>query len=372
MRIAHVTGVRSDGLNGGIERHVLNLATAQKARGDAPLVVVPEPGALTEACTEYGIPVAVEAGLAGATTRQALSADPQTKRTIENLCSLFAKSGTEIIHSHTRAAGAKTITAGNRIRVPCIFTDHELRISSPYDDLNLRFAAIVVCRSVFELLRRKIPPEETLYYIPNGTKAQGHITRHKLVTSRPHPELMSVGRQVFSKGLDILILAMAELKRRRGSDCPALNIYGEGSLEGELKEMVLVLRLDNRVRFHGAKPGILEVCPATDVLVVSSRIETGPLVALEAMSRGMPIVATSVGDIPEMIPDQRYGHVVKAGSIIALADGIESMLADVYAGRFDPDLSIERHRRLFTVEKMADCMDAAYKDWIAREATERQ
>ena len=174
------------------------------------------------------------------------------------------------------------------------------------------------------------------------------------------------------KGPDIAILAMADLKQRHGRECPVLNVYGKGGLEGYLKEMVSVLRLGDVVRFHGVKQGILEQCPATDILVLSSREEAGPLVVLEAMSRGMPIVATRVGEIGEIIPDKRYGNVVMNGSITALADGIESTLADVRAGRFDPDLPISRHQELYTVEKMAERVDTAYRALIARNATARR
>ena len=147
--------------------------------------------------------------------------------------------------------------------------------------------------------------------------------------------LISVARLEHIKGHDIAILAMVELKRRLGVDCPALNLYGAGKWEEYLKEMVSVLRLDDVVRFHGVHLGILERCPATDILIVSSRMEAGPMVAVEAMSRGMPIVAFRVGEIEEMIPDRRYGYVVEKKSIKALADGIDSMLSDVRAGRFD-------------------------------------
>ena len=154
---------------------------------------------------------------------------------------------------------------------------------------------------------------------------------------------------------------MVELKRRLGVDCPALNVYGAGKWEEYLKEMVSVLRLDDVVRFHGVHLGILERCPATDILIVSSRMEAGPMVAVEAMSRGMPIVAFRVGGIEEMIPDRRYGYVVEKKSIKALADGIDSMLSDVRAGRFDPDLQVSRHRALYTVDKMAERIDAVYE-----------
>jgi glycosyltransferase involved in cell wall biosynthesis len=103
------------------------------------------------------------------------------------------------------------------------------------------------------------------------------------------------------------------------------------------------------------------------VSILSLCTEAGSLVAVEAMSRGMPIVATPVGEIEEMIPDQRYGYIVRSGSILALADGIESMLSDVRAGRFDPDLPISRHRALYALDKLVERIDAIYKRLTTRD-----
>jgi glycosyltransferase involved in cell wall biosynthesis len=204
---------------------------------------------------------------------------------------------------------------------------------------------------------------DTLYCVPNGTRAVPRVT-----SGAPRPSLISVGRLELAKGHEIAILAMAELKRRHGPDCPPLNIYGAGSLEEYLNEMVSVLGLEDTVRLRGIQLGVLENCPATDILVISSIAETGPLVALEAMSRGMPVVGTRVGEIAEMIPDQRYGYVVQARSIRALADGIESMLSDLHSGRFDPELPIARHREFYTVEKMAEGVDVVYRRLVTRDA----
>ena len=353
MRIAQVTDVK-EGLCGGIERHVLNLAIAQKARGDNPIVVTPRSGDLTAACDEYGIPVAIETRLSGRPVPD------ETRRTINDLCPLFTKLGVDVIHCHAPSPEMQVIAAGNRIGIPCVYTHH---VQKRFRISNLEFAAITVRRSVFEHLKNDGFPEERLYYVPNGTKVMPRVT-----SGSPRPNLISVGRLELIKGLDIAILAMAELRQRQGLDCPGLNIYGEGPWEGYLQEMVSVLCLDDTVRFHGGQPGILERCPATDILIVSSRSEAGYLVALEAMSRGMPIVATRAGEIEEMVPDLRYGYIARNGSVMALADSIESMLSDVRAGRFDPDLPISRHRELYTAERMAERVDAVYKRLLTRNA----
>ena len=163
------------------------------------------------------------------------------------------------------------------------------------------------------------------------------------------------------KGIDVAILSVAELRRRRGPDCPTLSVYGDGEQGKYLKEMVNVLGLSDIVRFHGMQPGILEHCDSTDILIMPSRFETGPLVVLEAMSRGMAIVATDVGEVVEMLPDRRYGRIVPVDSIVALADAVEALLGDIACGQFDPNLLIERHRSFYTNDKMADRVGAIYK-----------
>jgi glycosyltransferase involved in cell wall biosynthesis len=348
MRIALVADAK-DGLAGGVERHVFELAVAQRARGDSPVVVVPKSGGLAAACEEHDIPVVI--------------APLRAERPLtDDLCSLFTDIGASIIHSHTYIPNPQVIAAGNRIGIPCVYTHH---VQSGFRIPDLEFAMISVCADVFERLKKEGFPEDRLYYIPNGTRV---IPR--AADASGGPSLISVGRLSPAKGLDVAILAVAELRRRHGPDCPVLNVYGAGVMEEYLQHMASLLGLADTVRFRGIELGILERCPATDVLVLASRVEACPLVVLEAMSRGMPVVATRcAGEIERMMPDQRYGRIVKAGSIAALADGIDSMLADVAAGRFDPDLSISRHRELYSVEEMAERVDAVYQHLLAPRAS---
>jgi glycosyltransferase involved in cell wall biosynthesis len=167
---------------------------------------------------------------------------------------------------------------------------------------------------------------------------------------------------MFRKGVDVAVLTMAELRGRLGSRSPELNIYGEGNYGPYYEEMVTTLGLDNVVHFHDPQADALALhASTTDILLMPSREETGPLVVLEAMSLGMPIVATNVGEVAQMLPDRRYGRVVPVNSIRDLADAIESLLVDIGAGDFDPDLLIERHRSVYTAEKMAEDVERVYR-----------
>jgi glycosyltransferase involved in cell wall biosynthesis len=257
--------------------------------------------------------------------------------------------------------------AGDQLRIPCVFTDHNAgdMEQGAAQFLSLRFTIISCSRTGFSLLKQRGMPAASLYYIPNGTVP---VSPDRARPGSGRPDLMLVGSMSERKGVDVAILALHELRERRGQDCPALNLYGTGPRAPYLREMAAVLDLEDIVRFHGRQMGVLELCPDTDILLLPSRAEASPMVILEAMSRGMPIVATDVGDIPEMLPDPRYGRVVPADSIAALADAVESLLADISSGRFDPGLVIARHRSCYTADQMAERVERVYQDAVARRA----
>jgi glycosyltransferase involved in cell wall biosynthesis len=366
MRIVHVLESNETNIR-GVESHVLSLAVAQKARGSSILVVIDRPGVFTQMCHQRGIQVVV---MAQGFRPEDLPAGLAAEKTMQGLASQFKNFNAEIIHCHDLQAAAQAIPAGNRVQVPCILTLHTLE-NKALNRLKFakssgtRFTIISVCRSNFESLKESGMPERDIYYVPNGT-ASASPARPKVAFKSHRPNLILVGLLQQRKGIDVAILAMAELRRRRGQgqDCPTLYIYGDTSdkvWKNYYKEMVELLGLSDIVRFCGMQPGILERCSSNDILIVPSRAETGPLVVLEAMGRGMPIVATDVGEVAEMLPDPRYGRIVPVNSIAALADAIESLLSEITDGRFDPDLLIDRHRSFYTIDRMAESIDMIYK-----------
>jgi glycosyltransferase involved in cell wall biosynthesis len=234
--------------------------------------------------------------------------------------------------------------------------------------MGMKFSTIVVCRSEFEVLKKHGVPDKELYYVPNGTKSMPS-DRQRRKREMTRPGLVFVGNLIFRKGVDIALIVMAELRRRLGPDCPEFNIYGEGIQGKYFAEIASVLKLDDIVRFRGFRLDALERCARTDVLLMTSREETGPLVVLEAMSLGMPIVATDVGEVAQMLPDRCHGRVVPPNSIAAFADAAESLLADIANGEFDPELVIHRHRSFYSTEKMAEGVEEVYQRVLSREVS---
>jgi glycosyltransferase involved in cell wall biosynthesis len=319
-------------------------------------------------CHRRGIPVAV---MAQGFKQEGLSGGLPAEQTMHRLGSQFRDFSADVIHCHDAQAAIQAIPAGNRAQIPAVLTIHflekgilnYLRFAN---GLGMRFPVVCVCRSDYENLKANGMPDSNVYFIPNGTAAASP-TRSADASKTRQPNLMLVGILQPTKGIDVAILAMAELRRRRDErrDCPTLYIYGDTSDQSYKDfyvEMAELLGLSDVVQFCGMQPGILERCDSSDILVVASRMETGPLVVLEAMSRGMPIVATDVGEVADMLPDPRYGRIVPVNSIAALTDAIESLLSEISNGQFEPDLLIDRHRSLYTVERMAEGIEKIYRE----------
>jgi glycosyltransferase involved in cell wall biosynthesis len=237
---------------------------------------------------------------------------------------------------------------------------------------DLRFSAIAVNGDIGEHAKKAMRPDVEISVIPLGVRSARAETAGK--PDGAVPSLILVGSLTPEKGVDNAIVAMALLRRRLGDSCPVLNVYGDAGSRGSevaraegfplwneyLEEMVGALGLSDLVVFHGNQPGILNRCDGSQVLLVASRGETGPMVVLEAMSRGMPVVSTRVGTVTEMLPDERYGRIVPVNSIKAFADAVQATLADIAAGRFDPGLLVARHRSCYSDVVMAERTNGVY------------
>jgi glycosyltransferase involved in cell wall biosynthesis len=364
MRVVHV--INSSGANFlGHERHVLNLAVAQRAHGLDVMVVTNGDGVLGQACQEQRIPQVVIEGMGqGPRVRGAEGG------AVRELAEQYTAFGAQIIHCHHLGTAIQAVSAGNVSNIPCVFTLHiEAALFTDYLEMakrrGMKSSIIAVSRTEFEVLKKSGIPEDELYYVPNGTNpVPSDRRRCKQETGRPR--LVFVGNLIFRKGVDVALMVMAELRQRLGSDCPGFDIYGEGIQRKYFAEIASVLGLDDIVRFHVFRLDAMEQHASTDVLLMTSREETGPLVVLEAMSLGMPIVATDVGEVAQMLPDRSHGRVVPPNSIAAFADAVESLLADIAHGKFDPEPVIQRHRSLYSTEKMTESVEEVYQQVLSR------
>ena len=136
----------------------------------------------------------------------------------------------------------------------------------------------------------------------------------------------TAGRLVELKGIEYLLRAVATLR----SEFPSikLEIAGSGPCQGDLEDAVALAGLGQHVKFLGWIDEIVTVLPSWDVFVMPSLEEGFPIAALDAMAAGLPIVATSVGGVPELVEDGRTGWLVPPCDVESLASKLRLLLSN--------------------------------------------
>ncbi len=138
------------------------------------------------------------------------------------------------------------------------------------------------------------------------------------------PTLGFAGRLTTAKALDVALAALAEV------DGVALAIAGDGPDRAALEARTAALSLGDRVTFLGARTrlGVLELFRAADASLLSSTWENFPHTVVEALAVGTPVIATSVGGVPEVVHDGENGLLVPPGDAGALATAIKRYFDD--------------------------------------------
>lgn len=139
--------------------------------------------------------------------------------------------------------------------------------------------------------------------------------------------VVSVGRLSKEKGHADLMRAMLKVRRTCGSDV-VLVIVGDGPEYGRLERLSRQLDLTDAVRLAGYRDDVVPYYAAASVFALPSYSEGSPNVLLEAMDAGVPIVATDVGGVSEMIRHGEQGWLVRGGDVEDLANGIVELLSN--------------------------------------------
>ena len=146
-----------------------------------------------------------------------------------------------------------------------------------------------------------------------------------------------------------------------------LDVVGDGPSRAELEGLATALELDDAVTFHGiqAKAGVARFMANADFFVLPSHEENLPCVVIEAMASGLPVVATDVGGVAEMI-DERRGTLVPDGDRGALADAIDGML-DRHE-RYDRDHLVAYSAKRFSYDAVGRKFSEIYAELLDRRA----
>lgn len=208
-----------------------------------------------------------------------------------------------------------------------------------------------------DLVARGVPAGH-ITVIPNAMRPSGE--RLDRVRARARLGLPAgawiagwVGRLSREKGPDLFLEALAQSADWLGS------VIGTGPMESGLRNQARTTGLDERVRWHGIVPGAAAFLPAFDAVVLSSRTEGTPVVLLEAMAARVPVIATAVGGIPDVIGGGE-GLLVPPEDPAALARALQQVAADPEAARQRATAAGRRLETAFSEQTWLDRYESLY------------
>ncbi len=360
MRIAHVI---SDTNIGGAGRYLLALLPGAPLFGWEPIVYVPE-GALAEAVRATGLAQVVPL--------------PEGERSFSIPLWRWLQSNlrdADVVHTH--ASLAARLVAKQR-GYPVVLTRHTIGPDLPPGGLKPwrralhRFVAsafgdaiIAVSEACRQRLLQEGVPAEQIRVIYHGIDVQPFLTargnswRQKLGLSAEEPVILTVARLTPVKGLQHALAAASLLQEQQ---VPFTWLFvGGGPLLSELRDKAQALGLGEQVRWLGFQSDVAGLLAAADVFVLPSLQEALGLALLEAMAAELPIVASHVGGIPELIRSGEQGLLVPPGDSGALAAAIRALLTDRQRAAQLGAAGRERVLAQFTVQKMWQQTDAVYR-----------
>ncbi|HKP89340.1 MAG TPA: glycosyltransferase [Thermoleophilaceae bacterium] len=355
--------------DGGVAAHVLQLAVGLRARGWEIEVATPASSAIIGPLVDAGVPV------------HELSMEREPGRgdlaTIRELRALDRRRGYGLVHAHSSKAGA-LIRAALPRRRRLLYTPHCFAFAAQFGGAQrLVYRAIEQAAlprtgalvAVCEWERR----EAERLHGSGGRVRQIEYGVTPCLGAAPDPELMmfkgdrplagmvSVLRP--QKDPKLLVRAAARLLER-GELPGRVAIVGNGPIEHEVRDEIDRLGVAPEVAWFPYRGAVDPYLAALDLFVLPSAWEALPLSLLEAMSCGLPIVATSVGGTPEAVEDGLTGRVVDPGDEAALAEALRGVMSNATLREAMGAAGRARYEARFRLDRMVEDTAALYSELL--------
>ncbi|MDQ6847438.1 MAG: glycosyltransferase family 4 protein [Candidatus Dormibacteraeota bacterium] len=227
-----------------------------------------------------------------------------------------------------------------------------------FEALLVRLGAVVVpSHALADFLVSRGFPAPRMHVVPS------RIDIRRTEPAQPHHpvRIATAARLETHKGIDVLLDACARLN---GSTPHVhLDIYGDGSLRVELEQRAARSGLD--VTFHGNVTDVRDRLLGADIFVLPSRGENLPITILEAMAVALPVVASRVGGIAELVDDGVSGRLVEPDDIPALAQALAPLIEDPEARAAMGRAGVARVAESFDAAQAGTEMVALYERLLA-------
>lgn len=231
---------------------------------------------------------------------------------------------------------------------------------------------IVVNRASLEPLtgRHKIPPER-IVVIPNGIELKRYdrsqqirgAWRARFAIPAEATLVGALGRFTWQKGFADLLRAFATL---RHADDVWLALGGDGPLREDLDTLARAPDIEGRCLLPGFIDDVPGFLADLDAFVLSSHIEGHPMVLLEAMAIGLPVIATDIPGVGDTVTDGVDGRLVPVGDVPALANALEELIKDEGLARRFGQNARKKIEREYTASQMIERTTLVYEEVLAQ------
>lgn len=341
----------------GAEMHLITLAREFGARGHRVLITTFTGRPFGDRLREMGLDVRpVTLGLRWKVAPRAL----------REMVKLIRAEKVDIVHTHLSTSSINGTIAARLAGIPAVSTVHGLNHKGSF---LLAHHLITVSEAAKANLRRQRVPEEKITVVHNGVDLRRFSSPRPREEARRRlnlpPDALVVGniaRLAEIKGYQYALEAIAKVKH----EWPTLRyvIVGQGSELPMWQAQVRTLGIGDHVVFLGFRADVPEILSALDVLLFPSLMEAMPMALLEAMAMRVPVVATNVGGIPEVL-GEGTGILVPPKDSDAIAGALRRLLKDPQARQRLGAAGRQRVEKNFTLELMVDGTLEVYRRLVS-------
>ncbi|MBI2902066.1 MAG: GT4 family glycosyltransferase PelF [Candidatus Methylomirabilis oxyfera] len=368
---------------GGPAIHAILLAEGLRSRGYETVLVSgqegPQEGSLRDRAVRKGVaPLFLpELGREVRPGRDLLA--------LYKLVRLLRQQQPEIVHTHTAKAGALGRIAAKIAGIPIVVHTFHGHVMHGYFSHRVTrfFLAIERCLAMAstriltvseglrdELLRLGIGRPDTIEVMPLGLELDGLLRsdvrrgefRRRLGISPEVPLVGIIARLVPIKDLTTFLEAASGLHRSR-PDVRFL-IVGDGELRPQLEQQAVAFGLHHCVDFLGWQRELEPIYADLNLVALSSLNEGTPVSLIEAMAAGLPVVATRVGGVSDLVEHGKTGLLVPPKNPAALSEAMNALLGDPDRGRQMGRLAREAVYPKYSDAALIDRMDRLYSSMI--------
>jgi glycosyltransferase involved in cell wall biosynthesis len=278
-----------------------------------------------------------------------------------------------IIHTHTPRACLMGRMASALANVPMVHHLHSPTISDTEDKLRNLVNALIerlslvgirhviaVSESVKRYLVRLKFPRDCIFVVHNGVPGRAKPGRRSVPDGKWVVGVVGLFRP--RKGLEVLLRALAHLKEKGFSfRLIAVGPFETTAYESTIKLLAERIGIGERIEWVGFTEDVNSEWTRMDILVLPSLFGEGlPMVIIEAMAAGVPVVASSVGGVKEVIRDGREGLLVRPGDPIDLARALELIISGDKDWQHLRHSGQKRHAEAFSDYIMAQGISRIY------------